>query len=37
VAADAAAVTGIALLDRREIAVVIGTPPAAIPDAFPSA
>ena len=37
VAADTAAVTGIALLDRREIAIVIGTPPAAIPKAFPGA
>jgi hypothetical protein len=37
VAADTAAVTGIALLDRREIAIVIGTPPATIPKAFPGA
>jgi hypothetical protein len=34
---DAASVNGIALLDRREIAIVIGTPPATIPDAFPTA
>ncbi|MEA2827707.1 MAG: hypothetical protein QOG43_2146 [Actinomycetota bacterium] len=37
VATDGAAVNGIALLDRREIAIVIGTPPAAIPSAFPGA
>jgi hypothetical protein len=34
---DAASLRGIALVDLREIAVVIGTPPADIPDAFPTA
>jgi hypothetical protein len=37
VAPDTAAVNGIAILDRREITIVIGTPPAAIPKAFPGA
>jgi len=36
-ATDATAVNGIALLDRREIAIVIGTPPAEVPSAFPAA
>ncbi len=35
VANDAATLTGIALVDRRQIAIVIGTPPASIPATFP--
>lgn len=34
---DAATVAGIALVDLREIAIVIGEPPPTIPDAFPTA
>ena len=34
---DTESLTGLKLLDKREIAIVIGTPPAVIPDAFPTA
>ncbi len=32
---DAASLDAIALVDRRQIAIVIGTPPASIPSTFP--
>lgn len=37
VATDTDSLTGLKLLDKREIAIVIGTPPATIPDSFPAA
>ena len=34
---DTESLTGLKLLDKRQIAIVIGTPPAVIPDKFPTA